>query len=170
MLYLHSIGVIHRDLKAHNLLVTAAWRIKVADFNLSKQCGPGQAANTPTPEPQNPRWLAPEVMQSGVATAASDVFSFGTVLWELLTFCLPFSDGAWTPWEIQGMVCSGVRPPVPPREQLPGPDAQQFSQLDGYLALMHSCWQEDPAARPRFDSISRTLWLLLSRIESEEPG
>lgn len=34
----------------------------------------------------------------------------------------------------------------------------QFSQLDNYLALMHSCWQEDPAERPRFEAISKTLW------------
>jgi serine/threonine protein kinase len=47
----------------------------------------------------NPRWLAPECLAGQKATLASDVFSFGVVLWELLTWEMPWA-GVYNPWEV----------------------------------------------------------------------
>jgi serine/threonine protein kinase len=64
----------------------------VSDFNLSKILSTAQttsSANT-AGGANNPIWLAPEVVEGGQATTASDVFSFGLVLFELLTWALPW--------------------------------------------------------------------------------
>ena len=92
MLHLHEQAppVLHRDLKSPNLLVTADWRCKVADLGLSKLLDDA-AATTTAGGAGNPRWTAPEVLQGGRASVAADVFAFGIVLWELLTWELPWA-------------------------------------------------------------------------------
>ena len=64
MLYLHGRSIIHRDVKSPNLLVDESWRVKVADFNLSRCIGPLQStASTTTGGANNPVWLV-GVLQS----------------------------------------------------------------------------------------------------------
>ena len=95
MHYLHtrSPPIIHRDLKSPNLLVTTDWGIKVADMGMSKFVEdakwPGNTSAT-TGGPGNPIWLAPEVLGEEKATTSSDVFSFGVVMWEVLTWQPPW--------------------------------------------------------------------------------
>jgi serine/threonine protein kinase len=96
MAYLHSLRppILHRDLKSPNLLVTEHWRCKVGDLGLSKVASDVAAstAGGKSLGADNPRWMAPEVMRSrAAAAAASDVFSFGVVLWELLTWQEPWT-------------------------------------------------------------------------------
>ena len=81
MLYLHSCTppIIHRDLKSPNLLVDRHWRIKVCDFNLSRAME--DSAVLSSLAATNPRWLAPEILSGTGCTFASDVFSFGVILW-----------------------------------------------------------------------------------------
>lgn len=52
---------------------------------------------------------------------------------------------------------SGERLPIPPMERLPGPDAQGFAGLPGYLALMQRCWAQEPELRPTFRQIVEEL-------------
>lgn len=73
----------------------------------------------PFPLPQ-----APEVLSGARPTAASDAFSYGVVLWELLTWRLPWDTTALT-WQIAAAVAGGKRLEVPPREALPGDDTPQ---------------------------------------------
>lgn len=87
MEYLHSQGVIHRDLKSHNLLLNDEMRVKVADFGtscLETQCrsSKGNAGTY--------RWMAPEMIKEKPCTRKVDVYSFGIVLWELTTALVPF--------------------------------------------------------------------------------
>lgn len=87
MEYLHSQGVIHRDLKSNNLLLNDEMRVKVADFGtscLETQCRESKG-NTGTY-----RWMAPEMIKEKPCTRKVDVYSFGIVLWELTTALLPF--------------------------------------------------------------------------------
>ncbi|KAL4421962.1 hypothetical protein ABPG77_007904, partial [Micractinium sp. CCAP 211/92] len=158
MLYLHRRGIIHRDLKSPNLLVESTWRVKVADFNLSKivedtSSGRSTIAN------MNPRWLAPEILNGEPATTASDVFSWGVVMWELLTFQCPWPHTS--PWALVGKLMDGHRLAIPPRDQLPGPDTASFAGLDAYIALMQRCWAQNPADRPDFTEVIRLLRKLL---------
>lgn len=134
----------HRDLKSPNILVDKHWRVKVCDFNLSRfmeeQCVLSSLAAT------NPRWLAPEILSGQGYTFSSDVYSFGIILWELMTWQVPWHE--FGPWQVVAMVTDGQqRPEIPPPEALPCGD---FAGLHEYMALMCDCWAQDAAKRPTF--------------------
>lgn len=89
MNYLHSEGIIHRDLKSENILVGEDLSVKVADFGIScleSQSGSGKGFTSTY------RWMAPEMIKGKSHTRKVDVYSFGIVLWELLTALIPFDD------------------------------------------------------------------------------
>jgi len=91
--YAHAVGVIHRDVKPANLIVTRFGRCKVTDFGLAVNAisqvgfaGSGRAGT--------PAYLAPELISGGEATPTSDVYSFAATSWHLLTGAPPFAgDG-----------------------------------------------------------------------------
>ncbi|KAJ6978726.1 serine/threonine/tyrosine-protein kinase HT1 isoform X3 [Populus alba] len=87
MEYLHSQGVIHRDLKSNNLLLNDEMRVKVADFGTS--CLETQCQETKGNKGTY-RWMAPEMIKEKHCSRKVDVYSFGIVLWELTTALLPF--------------------------------------------------------------------------------
>ena len=95
MVYLHrrSPPILHRDMKSPNVLVSDAWRAKVADLGLSRIVEEVVAtASVGTSMANiNTRWLAAEVMENSPWLPASDVYAFGVVLWEVLTWELPWS-------------------------------------------------------------------------------
>ncbi|KAG7668202.1 putative Serine/threonine-protein kinase CTR1 [Nannochloris sp. 'desiccata'] len=160
MLYLHARAppIIHRDLKSPNLLVDKHWRVKVSDFNLSKLMDEGSVMSSMAAT--NPRWLAPEILTGNNATFASDVYSFAIVMWEMLTWDLPW--GITNPWQVVTVVTEGGRLEVPDRSALPGPDTMQFEELDQYVALMRKCWAHNPEDRPTFQEIIAELRDMLS--------
>jgi serine/threonine protein kinase len=158
MLYLHTRTppIIHRDLKSANLLVTSAWTCKVSDFNLSKIME--ESTRSTSLQAMNPRWLAPQLLQGGIADLRSDVFAFGVVLWELLTFQLPW--GASNPWGIVSAVTAGQRLSIPAANTLPGPEGGSWPKLGDYVALMERCWAQEPADRPNFEQVMAALRLI----------
>jgi tRNA A-37 threonylcarbamoyl transferase component Bud32 len=85
MAYLHSRGVIHRDLKSENLLVDEHWRIKICDFGLARI--PRKSTRPMTHKIGTPFFMAPEVIQGKSYDEKADVFSFGIVLLEVVTRC-----------------------------------------------------------------------------------
>ncbi|KAK2078096.1 hypothetical protein QBZ16_003964 [Prototheca wickerhamii] len=162
MLYLHSHAppIIHRDLKSPNLLVDKHWRVKISDFNLSKLLD-GESVQSSLAA-TNPRWLAPEILGRGSATFASDVYAFGMVLWELLTWELPWAgDG---PWQVVALVNEGGRPAIPERAALPGPDTRDWEGLDGFTDLIRRCWAQNANDRPTFAEIIPILRDLLEAL------
>jgi serine/threonine protein kinase len=96
MNYLHTRtpAILHRDLKSPNVLVHKSGEAKVADFNTSAVCS-GPAPSRPPPD--NPMWLAPEVLAGQECTKASDVYSFGIIMWEVFTRQKPWSS--MTGWD-----------------------------------------------------------------------
>lgn len=144
ILYLHSRTpvIVHRDIKSLNILVTKDWKAIVADFGLTKIKSVGYLKTYCG----SPAWTAPEVLRGMQYDEMADVFSFGIVLWEILTRSAPYSG--MEPSVIIGKVAfqqPGMRPPVPP--QATGP----------FVDLMRRCWADDPRQRPNFSQILQIL-------------
>jgi hypothetical protein len=99
------------------------------------------------------------VLRGARPTLASDVFSFGLVLWELLTWKLPWARKP--PYQVRREVLDGRRPELPALEELPGPDNAAFGQLDVYCQLVRDCWAQNPAERPTFADIVPRLGAML---------
>lgn len=76
--------------------------LQVADFNLSRVMEASSVASSIAAT--NPRWVAPEVLAGGSHTPSSDVYAFGIILWEMLTWQIPWDDLG--PWQV---IC---RPPI----------------------------------------------------------
>ncbi|XP_051128929.1 serine/threonine/tyrosine-protein kinase HT1 [Andrographis paniculata] len=141
MEYLHSQGVIHRDLKSNNLLLNDEMRVKVADFGtscLETQCREAKG-NMGTY-----RWMAPEMIKEKPYTRKVDVYSFGIVLWELTTALLPFQG--MTPVQAAFAVAEkNERPPLP------------ASCQPALAHLIKRCWAANPSKRPDFGEIVSAL-------------
>ncbi|KAG8385798.1 hypothetical protein BUALT_Bualt03G0082700 [Buddleja alternifolia] len=141
MEYLHSQGVMHRDLKSNNLLLNDEMRVKVADFGtscLETQCMEAKG-NMGTY-----RWMAPEMIKEKNYTRKVDVYSFGIVLWELTTALLPFQG--MTPVQAAFAVAEkNERPPLP------------GSCQPALAHLIKCCWAANPSKRPDFSEIVSAL-------------
>ncbi|KZV16058.1 hypothetical protein F511_26187 [Dorcoceras hygrometricum] len=141
MEYLHSQGVIHRDLKSNNLLLNDEMRVKVADFGTS--CLETQSKETKG-NMGTYRWMAPEMIKEKPYTRKVDVYSFGIVLWELTTALLPFQG--MTPVQAAFAVADkDERPPLP------------ASCQPALAHLIKRCWAANPSKRPDFSEIVSTL-------------
>jgi ankyrin repeat protein len=148
----HNPPRVHRDLKAANCFVDASWTAYLGDFGFACY-GESSCDNLTRLGPTNPRWLAPEELVSdhSASTAASDVYSFGMLLYEILTWKPPFADkGTAT---VYNLVNGGRRPSIPENiEQLPGnfEDNLAFEKsgaLRMYVNIMTSCWAQTAASR-----------------------
>ncbi|KAF9662810.1 hypothetical protein SADUNF_Sadunf18G0093000 [Salix dunnii] len=165
--YLHGKNVVHFDLKTDNLLVNlrdphrpickdglgvnmALRSLHVGDLGLSKvKCQTLISGGVRGTLP----WMAPELLNgsSSLVSDKVDVFSFGIVLWELLTGEEPYADlhyGAI----IGGIVSNTLRPPVP---ETCDPD---------WRSLMESCWSAEPTDRPNFTEIANGLRAMAAKI------
>nr|KJB58019.1 hypothetical protein B456_009G190600 [Gossypium raimondii] len=147
MSYLHQNGIMHRDLKAANLLMDENGVVKIADFGVARvQAQPGVM----TAETGTYRWMAPEVIEHKPYDHKADVFSFGVVLWEMLTGKLPYEN--LTPLQAAvGVVQKGLRPVIPQHTR------------PKFVELLERCWQQDPSLRPEFSEITNLLEDLASR-------
>jgi serine/threonine protein kinase/Flp pilus assembly protein TadD len=85
----HSNGIVHRDIKSENIMVNSKNQIKVMDFGLAKLKGSIKLTRTSSTV-GTLAYMAPEQIQGGEVDARSDIFSFGVVLFEMLTGILPF--------------------------------------------------------------------------------
>jgi beta-lactam-binding protein with PASTA domain/tRNA A-37 threonylcarbamoyl transferase component Bud32 len=92
----HAAGLVHRDVKPENVLVTADGRVKVADFGLARAVSGSTVTTTGSVLLGTAAYLAPEQFEHGTADARSDVYSAGVLLFELLTGTTPFqADSAY---------------------------------------------------------------------------
>ncbi|KAM3292831.1 hypothetical protein ACQJBY_036464 [Aegilops geniculata] len=121
MNYLHSSSptVVHRDLKSSNLLVDKNWTVK-------------------------PQWMAPEVLRNEPSNEKSDVYSYGVVLWELVTQKIPWDT-------LNTMQVIGAVGFMDHRLEIPSDIDPQWA------SMIESCWDSDPQRRPSFQELLERL-------------
>uniref|UniRef100_A0A672J1T9 receptor protein-tyrosine kinase n=1 Tax=Salarias fasciatus TaxID=181472 RepID=A0A672J1T9_SALFA len=141
MRYLSDMGYVHRDLAARNILVNSNLVCKVSDFGLSRVLEDDPEAAYTTRGGKIPiRWTAPEAIAYRKFTSASDVWSYGIVMWEVMSY------GERPYWEMSNQ---DVIKAVEESYRLPGP----MDCPEALYHLMMDCWQRERSNRPKFDEI-----------------
>lgn len=148
MAYVHSLDppMIHRDLKTNNLLVDRGMSVKICDFGLSRFRSDKLMSAVGTVQ-----FSAPEVLRNEMYTESADLFSFGTVMWELYTKRCVFEGMSQI--NIYKAVTSGEMPIVDDECD------ERFRQL------LATCWSVDPASRPSFREVIERLSVIVDELE-----
>ncbi|KAM6967699.1 ephrin type-B receptor 5 [Aplochiton taeniatus] len=148
MRYLSERNFVHRDLAARNVLVNSNLVCKVSDFGLSRLMR-GLERNMPTYTASlgskvPVRWTAPEAFQHRKFSSASDVWSFGVLMWEVMSY------GERPYWDMSNQE---VMKAVADQYRLPAP----HNCPAALHSLMLQCWQADRGDRPGFDTLLSSL-------------
>ncbi|KAJ6000781.1 Cytokinesis protein sepH [Penicillium waksmanii] len=145
LLYLHEQGVIHRDIKGANILTTKEGLVKLADFGVaSRTTGLSESSVVGTPY-----WMAPEVIELSGATTASDIWSLGCTVIELLEGKPPYHSLA--PMPALFRIVNDDHPPLP---QGASPAVKDF---------LMQCFQKDPNLRVSARKLLKHPWIVNAR-------
>src|SRR6266542_2302412 len=129
--HIHHQKIIHRDFHSGNILYENEDDIVISDLRISKS-----AMESDDNEIYGvTSYMAPEILQKKEYTIASDIYSFGMIMWELMTGRRPFWDQK-NDVEITINIYKGFRPPI------------ITNAPKGYVELMQECWNSDPNKRP----------------------
>eukprot|EP01119_Soliformovum_irregulare_P009787 TRINITY_DN2357_c0_g1_i2.p1 TRINITY_DN2357_c0_g1~~TRINITY_DN2357_c0_g1_i2.p1 ORF type:complete len:714 (+),score=158.22 TRINITY_DN2357_c0_g1_i2:43-2184(+) len=140
--YLHSLGIIHRDIKSQNFLVSEDFTCKVTDFGISRLIT--HRNNTMTGLLGSTIWMAPEVYKKKPYTNKADSYSFGILLWEILMRDVPYGD--MDRWQMEREIFQNKIRPTIPKDCPPE-----------YAKLMTCSWNEKPSKRPTSSQIVQEL-------------
>ena len=153
MAYLEQANYIHRDLAARNILVADNLICKVADFGLARVIDEDiYEAHTGAKFPI--KWTAPEAALYNRFTIKSDVWSYGVLIYEVVTYGR-FPYPGMTNAEVLEKIQTGYRMSAPPK---------CHKRLHDYML---ECWKEDPVARPTFETLQWQLEEFYSTNDSD---
>ncbi|XP_054732284.1 fibroblast growth factor receptor homolog 1 [Anastrepha obliqua] len=145
MEYLASRRCIHRDLAARNVLVSDDYVMKIADFGLARDIQDTDYYRKNTNGRLPIKWMAPESLQEKFYDSQSDVWSYGVLLWEIMTFGEQPYPNIMSAEELYSYLITGQRMEKPAR-----------CSLNIYM-LMRQCWHFDANIRPTFGEIVENL-------------
>lgn len=151
--YAHRNLVVHRDLKPSNILITAAGEPKLLDFGIAKvfdagESGPESTLTVGGAQPLTPEYASPEQVRQTAVTTATDVYSLGAVLYELLTGRHAHHIEARTPAAIERAVCEAI---VPAASSVTGAGGVLRRELRGDLDnVLVKALDKDPLRRYRY--------------------
>ncbi|CAN6622973.1 hypothetical protein TRVA0_009S01134 [Trichomonascus vanleenenianus] len=141
--FLHQQGTIHRDIKGANILTTKDGRVKLADFGVATSIGKNADGNSVA---GTPNWMAPEIIELNGATTASDIWSVGCTILELLTGKPPYHNLRQMPALFA--IVNDDHPPIP--EGL-------SHQVKDFLL---QCFQKDPNLRVSARKLLKHPWMV----------
>ena len=153
MAYLEQKEFPHQSLAARNIMMTDGQVCKVADYGAVRLIGEGEDGKE-GPE-FSPRWTAPEAIEEGTFSIKSDVWSYGTLLYEIVTFG-KFPYHGLTNKQVMDMIKQGSR--------IACPRGCQQKLYD----IMLSCWADSPDDRPTFEKLKHLMSNYFNKIEQEE--
>ncbi len=136
--FLHQRKIIHCDLKSANILLVESDKLleaKIADFGLSK--AQYASIKSVVETSQAMAWCAPEILTGDKATDAADIYSYGMLLWEIMTGKCPIQSPLKNPISRERESCDGIP--------------------SGYASLITRCWATDPRERPQVADILKIL-------------
>ncbi|KAK9131798.1 hypothetical protein Scep_011326 [Stephania cephalantha] len=177
VLYLHEgweSRVLHRDIKASNVLLDKDMNAKLGDFGLARIHGHGNISST-SHVMGTAGYLAPELVQTGRASAKTDVFSYGVLVLEVLSGRRPIEHGKpnlveWT-WELNdnGELMSALDERVSIKDDDDDHDIQH-EELKMVLHLGLLCAHPEPSSRPTMRQVLRILEKILEgdKVDVEE--
>ena len=141
----HERGLVHRDIKPSNILLSPDGRVQVADFGIA-QAAAGSPVTATGITLGSVLYFSPEQARGDTATAASDIYSLGLVMYEMLTGQRPFTGDSPAAVAL-ARLSSGVPSPMAVRAEVP-------PSLD---AIVRWCLAVDPAARPSAAELANAL-------------
>ncbi|THH12926.1 hypothetical protein EW146_g7242 [Bondarzewia mesenterica] len=147
LVYLHDQGVIHRDIKGANILTTKDGAVKLADFGVASSTAAGSASDDAVVG--SPYWMAPEVIEQFGATTASDIWSVGCTVIELLEGRPPYHF--LKPMPALYRIVQDDCPPIP---EGASPIVRDF---------LYHCFQKDCNLRVSAKKLLRHPWMLSAR-------
>uniref|UniRef100_A0A8D9E3Q1 receptor protein-tyrosine kinase n=1 Tax=Cacopsylla melanoneura TaxID=428564 RepID=A0A8D9E3Q1_9HEMI len=151
MKYLHSKRCIHRDLAARNVLVSKNYTMKIADFGLARDVNNQDYYRQRTDGAVPVRWVAPEALFHRFYTYQSDVWSFGILLWEIMTFGGSPYPSVPNVEKLFQLLRNGHRMECP------------SNCPEEVYEIMQACWKSDPTERPQFSDLVSKLDNMLER-------
>jgi serine/threonine protein kinase len=147
---MHAAKIVHRDLHGGNIFFKENFAY-IGDLGISK------SATESTDNNENYGiipYMAPEIFKGQKYTMASDIYSFGMIMWEFMTARRPFWDRNHD-IELIIDICDGIRPPI------------VTNAPEGYIELMKECWHSDPDKRPQATDLRERILKMCFRERDE---